>query len=785
MRPLYFLSFFLFLFASACSLRAQTAATAGARPIVDAIEIKSGKVNNVSESAIRAHIEVKVGTEYDQLMVDRSIRSLYGTGLFDFVQAEAVEQPDGKTVKVVFNVQTKYRVQSVALAGYHKFTRKKLMKKMDVPLMAGAVLDEHNIRKGCDNIREFYRKKGYSDAKVDYRVERNEVTGLGRIYIDIDEGVRRRIKAVVFSGNTEFKTKKLRGEIKTSRYKWWWSWASGSGRIDEEKLADDLDKLREFYQNEGYLDILIGEDDVRTVEKADGWVEIDINVHEGRKYFVGDISVEGEEVMNEVTITQMLKLLPGDPFSPKKLDEDRQTIEDMYGTIGRLDASVRAVRVPNVETGNIDISYQITEGDEYKIESIKIEGNDKTKNVVILRELAMRPGQIFNTMWMKNTEARLKNTRFFDEVTVAPEPTNIPGRKNLKVSVTEAPTAQFQFGVGYSTTEEGTFFVQYTQGNFDLFNWRSFFQGAGQKFQVSLNLGSYSNEVVLSFEEPYFRQQRIGLGFELYRRQTEYESDYYETTRIGATVYLRKRLFELFEGRISYTIEDVNVNMLTSTDSDILSAEAGKRLVSKLGFIIQRDTRDDLLFTTNGSRISLSSEVAGLGGDTRYFKLEGRTAFFLPTFETLSQCISVLARAGTVWPFERNTKINGVDYSVPIFDRFFLGGSQSLRGFEYHDVGPKDPDTKDPIGGNSYAFASLEYTIKIAEQFRIAMFYDWGFVNQGSANFNPVLFNDDWGIGLRMLVMNNPLSLDYALPINSDDLNDKGGQFNFSFGTRF
>ena len=782
MRPLYFLTILLFSLVAAGGLQAQNATQA--QPVVDSIEIKFGKVNNVSESVIRAHIEVKEGTTYDQLMVDRSIRSLYGTGLFDFVQAETVEQPNNR-VKLVFSVQTKYRIQSLSMTGFHKYSRHRLTKKMDVQLTPGSVLDERNVSKACDGIRKYYRSKGYSHVKVDYRIERNESTGLGKIYIEIDEGVRQRIRKIVFHGNAKFKASKLRGQMETARYKWWWSWASGSGRVDEDKLEDDLGKIRDFYQDNGYLDAEIGESDVKLIEKKRGWVVIDLTVHEGKQYFVGDINVEGEEVMNEINITQALKLLPGDPFSPKKLDDDSKTIEDMYGTIGRLDASVKAERIPNVETGNIDITYQITEGDEYKIESIKISGNDKTKTIVILRELAMRPGQIFNTMWMKASEARLKNTRFFDEVNVTHESTNIPGRKNLKVIVTEAPTATFQFGVGYSTTESGSVFAQYTQGNFDLFNWRSFFQGAGQKFQISASIGNYSNEMVLSFEEPYFRQQRIGLGFEIYRRESQYESDYYETTRMGFVVYMRKRLFELFEGRLSYTLEDVNVDLVSTTSSSILNAEAGRRLVSKLGFVIQRDTRDDMLFTSNGSRISLSSELAGLGGDTKYFKLEARSAIYLPTFETLSQTLSVLVRTGTVWPLEKTTVIDGVDYSVPIFDRFYLGGTQSLRGFEYHDVGPMDPSTKDPIGGNTYGFSCVEYTFKVAEQFRIAMFYDWGFVNVKSADFNPVLFNDDWGVGVRMLVMNNPLSLDYALPLNSDDNNDKGGQFNFSFGTRF
>jgi outer membrane protein insertion porin family len=774
----------LIWFAAIGCVHAQYAAK-DVRPVVDKIVIKYGALNNVSEAVIRAHIQLREGMTYDQLLVDRSVRSLYDTGLFDFIQAEVVDLSPTK-IQLNFNVQSKFRIQSVSMTGNEKYTRKKLMKKADVPIQTGGVLDEMTVRKCCDGIRDFYHKKGYAHIKVDYKITRNESTGMGAIAITIYEGRRLRIGKVDFKGNEKFSNSDLKSEIETARYKWWWSWLSGSGRMDEEKLDDDLGKLRKFYADKGYLDVQITDNDVKIDEKSNGKVVILINVSEGRQYFVGDINVEGEDAIDELTITRMLDMVPGDPFSPKMLDDDTKKIEDLYGSIGRLDAVVKADRIPNLDTGNIDVTYQITEGDEFKIETIKIDGNNKTMSTVILRELAMRPGQIFNTMWMKSSEARLKNTRFFDEVTVSPESTNIPGKKNLKVTVHEAPTAQFQFGVGFSTTEEGTVFAQYTQGNFDLFNWRSFFQGGGQKFQINVSLGSSSNETMIAFEEPYFMQQRLGLGFEIYRREISYDSDYYNTTRFGINVYMRKRLFERFEGRLTYTIENVKVSLIDSTtDSDIFSAESGSRLVSKVSFALQRDTRNDMLFTTNGSRISLTEELAGLGGDTKYFKVEARTALFMPTFELLDQSVALLARTGTAWALDGGVTVNGVDYGLPMFDRFYLGGPQSLRGFEYHEVGPRDPDTDEAIGGNTYGFASVEYTIKLAEQFRLALFYDWGFVNIDPANFDPVLFNDDWGIGIRLLVMNNPLSLDYALPINADDYNDKGGQFNFSFGTRF
>ncbi len=783
MRLIHYALLLLSCFAAIGSIQAQYSG-AQATPTINQIKIDYGQLQNVSREVILAHVQVREGMAYDQLLVDRSVRSLYGTGLFDFIQAE-LEEVSPTRVNILFKVQSRYRIQSIKITGNDTYKRSKLIGTSETPIMPGGVLDELTIRKAADAMRKYYNEKGYTEAKVDYRIDRNPATGLGAVTFEVSEGRRLRINRIRFEGNEKIATSKLRDEMETSRYRWYWSWLTGSGRMDDEKLNEDLGKIRTYYKDNGYLDIELNDDSVKVEDRGGGKVDLVIHIKEGRQYFVGEISVEGEDVFPELFITRVLKMIPGDPFSPTKLDEDVRTIQDMYGTVGRLEARVRAERIPNLETDNIDIRYQINEGEEYKIETVNIEGNTKTKSVVILRELAMRPGQIFNSTWMKASEARLRNTRFFDEVNISEESTNIPGRKNMKVSVHEAPTATFQFGVGFSSLEEMTAFVEYSQGNFDLFNWRSFFQGGGQKFRVRVSVGSYSSEAIISFEEPYFMQQRLGLGFELYRSDAQYNSDYYDEIRTGMNIYARKRLFERFEGRLVYTIENVQIDMVTSGSSPVYELEAGSRLVSKLGFVIQRDTRNDLLFTTSGSRISLNTEYAGIGGDTNYFKIETRNAMFLPTFEAADQCLAFLFRAGTVWPTGDKVYYDDIDCSVPFFDRFFLGGPQSLRGFEHREVGPRDPVSTEPIGGNTYGFASVEYTFKVAEQFRIAMFYDWGFVNSDSANFNPVNYNDDWGFGIRLLVMNNPLSLDYALPITKDDYNNEGGQFNFSFGTRF
>jgi outer membrane protein insertion porin family len=271
--------------------------------------------------------------------------------------------------------------------------------------------------------------------------------------------------------------------------------------------------------------------------------------------------------------------------------------------------------------------------------------------------------------------------------------------------------------------------------------------------------------------------------------------------RTGFEIYLRRRLFELVEARLSYRMElveifDVDRNpdpTLAGTDiradgsvandgvADVFQRAEGEDLVSRVGLTFLRDTRETLLFTRKGNRSSLEFEYAGIGGDINYYKMEGRTAQFIPTFDAYEQSLSIVARAGSVAPF-------GQSDSVPFYDRFYLGGPDTLRGFDYREVGPRDSDTTardEAVGGNSYALVSFEYGFRIAEPLGLVVFYDWGFVNENDFDFSMSDYADNWGVGARIMLMGSPLKLDLGMPITSPEGVGGGTQFNFSFGTRF
>lgn len=789
-------------------------------PVIERIDIEFEGPRNVSEEAVRFRIQLQAGQPFDQPLADRSIRSLYSTGFYDSIQVSLEPLPANRVI-VTYDIQTKFRINELEIIGNDDIGTRRLREEIEIE--EGDPLNERDVKEARDALFAYYQKKGFTRGRVEYGIVRDYETGRGKVVFEILEGPRIRLMNIEFTGNDNIRSGRLRRIMEVKRFSPF-SFLTGSGRYKEQEFEEDLQRLEAYYREQGFLDVEIPESGVRFFYPDEDELNVLIEVREGRQYLVGDVTFEGNTLFPSFALLPALELQPDDVFSPSTLDEDVQTLRDIFGSRGYLETRVRPERVANLETGAIDINYRIDESERFQVESIKIEGNTKTKSVVILRELALAPGRTFDTVRMNASKARLENTRFFDEVNVSPESTNIPGRKNLKIAVREARTGNITFGAGFSSLEEGVIFIELTQSNFDLFNWRSFFQGDGQKFRVLLQVGTQSNEFLLSFEEPWLFEQRLAFGFQFFRTETDFVSSFYNELRLGFEVYFRRRLFELVDGRLAYRLENVDIFDVDPRVSGLIRREQGERTVSKLTLDLVRDTRNRLVFTSSGNRVSLQTSLAGtaLGGDTDYLLLDLRGAQFIPTFRwPVDQNLSIIGRMGTIIDLDDEFKEVTLDDEVfaidrdgrllldesgdpfltnmierpniPIFDRFFLGGPSSLRGFDYREVGPRD-QFGESLGGKSYGFMSLEYTFQIVEQFQVAFFYDWGFVNADTADFNPVDYNDNVGFGVRMLVLGAPMRLDFGIPLTSgwtdenDNRffeNDEGSQFWFTFGTRF
>lgn len=748
----------------------------------------------VSDEYVLGSVQLRPGMEYNPALVDQSVRALYGTGRFEFVEV-AVQEAAGDTVDVRVLLDSKYTIEAIRFNGNDSFSNRRLASKAKITeedeLESGMPLDEYTVSLAADALAEYYVKKGYPDVVVEYRIQRNDDNGYAVVNFDIEEGGDAQIDRVLFVGNEQFSDKKLRKQLETKQHNIWLSWITGSGKFDEKKFKEDLDTLRKFYRDNGFLDSKIDEDLIEFNFVKEDQLQIVITVEEGDLYLLGDISIEGNTIYTDQELMRRVAIAAGEQFSPQRIDDASTAIRDHYTSNGYLESRVRAERVPNMQNRRIDMVFRVRESEKFYLESINVEGNTKSKSRVIIRELALTPGDVFDLKRMEVSESRLNNTSYFEEVRLSPEPTDIPGRKDLSVTVREGRTGSFTFGAGFGSVESASVFFEISQGNFDLFNWRSGFQGDGQKFRFRASIGTNSNQVAVTFIEPWLFEQRLEFGVELFRTESSFNSSDYDEVRTGFELFLRRRLFELVEGRLSYRLELVDIfDVATGIAGEPPEADGvpnvfqeaeGEELVSKIGFTLLRDNRDSLLFTRRGSRTTLLNEFAGLGGDVNYYKFEFQTAQYFPTFDLFDQSISVLARVGTAVPF-------GNDESVPFYDRFYLGGPKTLRGFDHRDIGPRDDDPlgrDESVGGQTYSMVSFEYMFRLAEPLGIVAFYDWGYVNADEYDFSASDYADNWGFGARILLMGSPLQLDYGIPITTPQNADSGGKFHFSFGTRF
>ena len=415
------------------------------------------------------------------------------------------------------------------------------------------------------------------------------------------------------------------------------------------------------------------------------------------------------------------------------------------------------------------------EGAQSYLEHINISGNTRTKDKVIRREVAVAPGDVYNSVRVDATKQRLLGLNYFSRVDTFPSDTFVPGRKDLNITVEEKRTGSLNFGAGFSSIDNLLGFTEVTQSNFDITNFHGF-TGGGQKFRMRATYGTSRKDFIVSLTEPYFLDRKVSLGGELFYRDASFVSSVYDERRIGFDLEARKAINDFTAVRMGYRIEDVTIHDVDAGASQEIRSAEGSLLQSQLSAGITYDTRDSYMLTRKGQRVDLQTYVAGgfLGGDVEIygFSLEGSQFFSLP-WDTILLFNAEIANVST-W---------GGGDNVPIFDRLYLGGPNNMRGFRFRDVGPKD-ENGEPIGGNSLIRATVEYTFPIVDRVRGAVFYDIGGVSAGSYKFGRNI-NSDAGVGVRLDLPIGPIRIDYGIPIKADSQNDSSGRFNFNVGYQF
>ena len=751
-------------------------------PLVRSIEVQFVGPQSVSKEKVLANMRTKVGRPYSPRVTEEDVRNLMATGHLTNVRMFGEPQADG--VKVIVMVSTKSTLGEVVINGATKVKNSKL--RDQISAKPGDPVSEAALEADRQKIIEYYQGKNFGDVDVRYRTENLAKPGTVRAIFDVSEGTSSKINHVYFSGNTSVKKSELLKVIKTKPKGIMNVFSSTAGKMNSDQLQEDVRAIREIYQSKGYINV-----DVRkpAIVRNGSKVDVTFFIVEGPQSHVGRVSLAGARVFAADEITQKLKLKPGAIYSPQALAADRKTISDLYGAKGYLDLAVVPTPVP-VGGGNVDVNFRVEEGVQYYVDKVNIAGNTHTKDKVVRRELALAPGDLFNTVRMDASKARLDNLRYFSRAELRPaEPLiSVPGRRDLNVDVTETQTGSFNFGAGFSSVDNLLGFVELTQGNFDIMNWPHF-TGGGQKFRARIQYGTTRKDFIISLTEPYFLDRKLSLGTEAYYRDASYTSAVYNERRYGGDIFLRRPLNEFTALRVEYRLEEIELHNFTSTllPTSEFRKDAAPVLKSQISTGITYDSRNRVYLPSSGWRVDAQLYVAGgfIGGNESIygFDVDASKYFALPG-DTILTIEGQIAGVDT-WS-------NGS--RVPVYDRLYLGGANSLRGFKYRDVGPKETSSGgEPIGGQSLARFTAEYTVPIIEKVRAAFFFDAGFVNSGAYSFNAKKdvngsggFNSDYGIGLLLEIPSiGPIRIDYGIPLTSDKFNDSSGKFQFNIGYKF
>ena len=801
------------------------------------IEIKHIGPSTVSDELIRGNLRSKIGEPYRPITVDDDVRNLYAKGLFDDIRVTSKMEADG--LVLTFVVQDNPRLTEVKFEGNSKLSNSKIKGK--ITSKVGEPLDRRKVFTDKQAILELYQKSGYPRTKVEDKVTVDEANGRGTVLYVIKESPKIKIERIEFVGAEAFTQDQLRKQMKGTKRYGMFSWILPGGYFVEDKFEEDKERLADFYREHGYIDFEIK--DVQLEYPTPGRLIVRLAIYEGRSYKVGQITFEGTTMFptnavgtnfqstkmpkegpgratwaESATVSRSFKMKPGDVFTMSGQSRDTEAVQNFYESKGHIDvargsANLQVERIPNTETGTIDIRYKVDEGQKSYIEKIEIRGNTKTKDKVIRRELSVAPGEVFDMARIKTSKRRLEGLDYFEPggVETRPEPTDVPNRKNLLVGVREKNTGNISFGAGFSSVDSIVGFAEWTQGNFDLFHPPTF-TGAGQKLRLRVAIGTQRQDYVLAFTEPWFLNRKLALNTDLYYRDAAYISpgNLYTETRAGIRLGLTRALgSDFLIGSIGYRIENIGIKLSPGVHNyelvdvgnpavpTLIYPNAPQAILNERGYSPQAtlslslayDTRNDTRLPNHGQRSEIISELAStyLGGQSDFYKIELQSAWYFPGFAK-GHVIEVVGRTGVA---------NGMNGdTVPFYDRFYLGGLYSLRGFKYRSISPREPDPKtggypgyfsEPVGGDSFWFGSVEYSLPIIDKegsggVRFALFYDIGSVSANAYDFKVSGYSSDWGIGLRLNLPIGPLRLDYAFPITYDQFSTGKGQFQFGVG---
>ncbi|MCK5861607.1 MAG: outer membrane protein assembly factor BamA [Candidatus Hydrogenedentes bacterium] len=738
-------------------------------------EIKIEGLDRISDSVARARIEIQAGSVYDASATARDIRRLHEMGYFETVAAELREA--GSKVDVVYVIAEKRVIDEVRIIGNRKVRTRNI--RGALTMREGGAFVPELFEEERQAILELYQEKGFANTSIDVTAE-NMGQSRVRLVYDINEGVKARIRSITFVGNDKMGRRKLRKTVKTKASRWFWG-----GRYEEGKFEADLKNIIDKYGNHGMLDANVTATDME-FSKNGKRIDITVYIEEGAEYSVESMDIVRNMVFDDDEIMEAIEVTSGDIHDKGQVLEDAGTIEQGYLDSGYIDAVVMPQVTLDRDKKTTAVVYHIEEGELKYVREIRVTGNDITKDEIVRRQMLLIPGERYDGTAVKESEKRIHNTRFFDSARITLDDIDDDLFTDLQVNLEEGKTSVFNFGAGYSTEDKMGVYTELRLSNFDLFNWPKF-SGAGQQLRLRAQIGQRRTEYDIGFTEPEFLGYPVSFGFDVFdESHTIRGAANYREKISGGQLRLGKALSPYVFAQTSLRYQETDLSEFPWRIHREIRRQAGESTIVSNRWQIERNTLDSNFDTNSGMVHLLAAEVAGLGGDHEFLRFEQDSTMYFPLGSTRTYVLSLRARHGVMGEY-------GSSDFVPLQERFYAGGTDTVRGYKNRDIGPKVREyplrwwSDDfAVGGNMRFLYNFEVKYRVTDIFRLYGFADAGAVWADAGDFDFGDFNYSVGIGLGVNVpMLGPVRVDYGYPLNPDESQSSSGRLHMSTGLRF
>jgi outer membrane protein insertion porin family len=736
----------------------------------------------IEADAIKRVIKTEPGDVYLAKSLSEDLKAVYSMGYFENIRIEAEKAPEGKVI--IFRVQEKPTIRNIRFKGNIVYSDEELTEKIDI--RTGSILNIFKVRSNIKLIEELFKEKKYHNAKVTYIISQLENNQADLEFV-IEEGEKFRIRSILFKGNSAYDDKKLKKIMKTS-VKGFFSWLTSSGDLNLANLDLDVAMITAFYHNNGYIESRVGEP---KIEYQKNWIDITIKIDEGPRFKVGKVDITGDLILPREKLLENVKISGETYFNREIVRNDLLGLTDLYSDEGYAytDTSPRIDK--DLDKLIVNITYVVDKRKQVYFENIFISGNKKTRDKVIRRELKVFEQELYSGKGLKRGVRNLYRLDYFEDVKVNTPRGSSDDKMILKIDVTEKPTGMFSFGGGYSSVEH--LFVMASVSQRNLF-------GRGQVLQLKGEWGGQTNRYNLSFTEPWLFDIPLSAGFDLFSWETDYDTYDKESqgggVRFGYTIYDYTRAHI----RFAYDVSDLKNYVEVETGSgekiypdvpdsiEELLQEVGPKYTTKsISTTLSYDSRDRMFNPTEGSDHRITLEYAGFGGDIAFTKYLAETGWFIPLVKD-----TVGFLHGKVGYVKENP-----DGILPDYERFYLGGINSIRGFDWHGIhlleevtGPgSELGDKEfiEIGGEKFVQFNVEYLVSLSKKAGLVglIFFDTGNVFEKDDNIDLSDLRKSVGYGFRWYSPIGPIRLECGYIIDPRPGEPTGGQWEFTMGTAF